>query len=268
MSSAFRALGRASLLGLAQALRAGRVAAPFARSALAVHAPEEQLGELQQALQDLSAQGMSALHLATMLDLLAEERREQQARSDRVELVLSPPEFDGVDARDTSVVVAELFRQARVSVLIVSFALDKGEKAAAIFGELAGRMDAEPDLQVRLCANIHRKQDDHRPAASLVEDFGRDFPKKLWPGQRLPELYFDRRSVELETQRRAVLHAKCVVVDGRWSLLSSANFTEAAQERNIEAGVLVDDERMAQRLLRQFEALIQSGVLQRLRLPG
>jgi phosphatidylserine/phosphatidylglycerophosphate/cardiolipin synthase-like enzyme len=30
-----------------------------------------------------------------------------------------------------------------------------------------------------------------------------------------------------------------LVVDGRWTLLTSANFTEAAQERNLEAGVVV-----------------------------
>ncbi|MGH9321370.1 MAG: phospholipase D-like domain-containing protein [Vicinamibacteria bacterium] len=61
------------------------------------------------------------------------------------------------------------------------------------------------------------------------------------------------------------LHAKCVVVDDRLSLVTSANFTEAAHWRNIEAGVLVDDPRFAVNLRSQFDRLIAEGLL--LRLP-
>jgi phosphatidylserine/phosphatidylglycerophosphate/cardiolipin synthase-like enzyme len=38
-----------------------------------------------------------------------------------------------------------------------------------------------------------------------------------------------------------VLHAKCIVVDGRHALVTSANSTEAASQRTIEAGVLLVD---------------------------
>jgi hypothetical protein len=62
--------------------------------------------------------------------LLVEERDAGQRMSDRVELVWSPPELDTIDARDTSVVVQELFRRARKSVLIATFALDEKKKAA------------------------------------------------------------------------------------------------------------------------------------------
>ncbi len=48
--------------------------------------------------------------------------------------------------------------------------------------------------------------------------------------------------------KRAVLHAKIVVVDGRFALLTLANFTEGAHERNIEAGFLVDGTRLAERI--------------------
>lgn len=61
-----------------------------------------------------------------------------------------------------------------------------------------------------------------------------------------------------------MLHAKCVVTDGRWTLLTSANFTEAAQERNIEAGVLVDDPRLAARVTRQLDELVHRRALRRL----
>jgi phosphatidylserine/phosphatidylglycerophosphate/cardiolipin synthase-like enzyme len=50
-------------------------------------------------------------------------------------------------------------------------------------------------------------------------------------------------------------------------LLTSANFTEAAQERNIEAGVVIDDEEFAKQMLRQLDYLIEDGTLVNLRLP-
>ncbi len=74
----------------------------------------------------------------------------------------------------------------------------------------------------------------------------------------------DPRSLAISSHQGASLHAKCVVTDGRWTLLSSANFTEAAQERNIEAGVLLDDPTFAQRVTRQFDLLVEDETLQRL----
>lgn len=68
----------------------------------------------------------------------------------------------------------------------------------------------------------------------------------------------------LEWGPRACLHAKCVVVDGTTSLVISANFTEAAQERNIEAGVLLRSASFATSLTAQFDALVQRGALKKL----
>jgi phosphatidylserine/phosphatidylglycerophosphate/cardiolipin synthase-like enzyme len=55
------------------------------------------------------------------------------------------------------------------------------------------------------------------------------------------------------------LHAKCVVVDERWSLVTSANFTNRAQTRNIELGVLIDDEPFAQKITGQWRALVRAS---------
>jgi len=50
------------------------------------------------------------------------------------------------------------------------------------------------------------------------------------------------------------------------AFVTSANFTEAAQDRNIEAGVLMRDGRTARSLSGQFESLVAAGKL--LRVPG
>lgn len=62
---------------------------------------------------------------------------------------------------------------------------------------------------------------------------------------------------------RAVLHAKCVVIDGRTAFVSSTNFTQAAQERNIEVGVLVRSQIVADRLTDFFAALNATGEVRR-----
>jgi phosphatidylserine/phosphatidylglycerophosphate/cardiolipin synthase-like enzyme len=75
-------------------------------------------------------------------------------------------------------------------------------------------------------------------------------------------LFFDPRSLAQQSATRAVLHAKCVLVDNARRLITSANFTEAAQVSNIEAGVLVNNALFAKSAAMQFRALVDSGDLE------
>ena len=265
MSHPLRGLGRSSLSGLSEALSAGRLRAPFTRAGLLAYVPEEHVDAVLGALVELSGDGMAPRHIARALQLLIEEREAAQRMSDRVQLVWSPPDLDEVDARDTSVVVQELFRRARASVLISTFALDEKKKAEALFGELAMRMDLEPGLSVRVFLNVHRRHLDETPSDVLLREQAARIRDQVWPGKRLPEVFYDPRSLEAEGHKRAVLHAKAVVVDGRFTLLTSANFTEAAHERNVEAGVLIDDARLAARVTRQFDRFVEARVLKALK---
>ena len=82
-----------------------------------------------------------------------------------------------------------------------------------------------------------------------------------------PKLYYDPRSLSESRTGRSSLHAKCIIVDRRVTLITSANFTEAAQQRNIEAGVVVWHHLFVERLAGYFEGLIASGALVALQLP-
>ena len=259
--SVLRRLGRPNMVGLATALAGGRVVPPFRRSQLRGHVPDQLLDGVVDELQDLSTCGMTPPHIARMLHLLAEERAAAQAARDRVELVWSGTEVLTATSRDTAVVVQELFREARESVLIASYALDTGSKAEELFGTLAGRMDAEPDLRVRLFVNIHRKQRDDTADAVLLREFADTFQHDLWPGKRLPKTFYDPRSLAIEGKTRACLHAKCIVIDDHRALITSANFTEAAHKRNIEAGTVITDSFLAGALRAQFNTLVDHAVL-------
>jgi len=261
--SALRKLGRPAMNGLATALERGRVTPPFRRSQLRGHVQDDLLGAVCEELQELSSIEMTPPQIARMLRLLAEERAAAQAIADRVELVWSGTEVLSGTSRDTAVVVQELFREAKNSVLIASFALDTGAKAEAVFGDLATRMDAEPELRVRLFVNVHRKHKDETPDAVLLREFADTFRQNIWPGQPLPEVFHDPRSLSTGTKKRACLHAKCIVIDEDRALVTSANFTEAAHKRNIEAGTVITDANLARALKAQFDTLVDHGALKR-----
>ena len=263
--SVLRRLGHPNMVELAAALAGGRVAPPFGRNQLLGHVSDQLLDGVLDELQELSARGMTPAHIARMLHLLAEERAAVQAVADRVELVWSGTEVVASRSRDTAVVVQELFREARERVLIASYALDTGSKARELFETLADRMDAEPHLSVRLFVNIHRK---HRDVADsiLLREFADTFHHDLWPGKRLPETFYDPRSLATEGKTRACLHAKCIVIDDHRALITSANFTQAAHKRNIEAGTVITDSIIARALRAQFDTLVDQAVLKQV--PG
>jgi phosphatidylserine/phosphatidylglycerophosphate/cardiolipin synthase-like enzyme len=82
-------------------------------------------------------------------------------------------------------------------------------------------------------------------------------------GDPRPELYYDPRTVAPFS--KVSLHAKCVVVDRRQTLVTSANFTDRGQTRNIEVGVLIEDVAFATRLHEQWWGLVSAGLVRR---PG
>jgi phosphatidylserine/phosphatidylglycerophosphate/cardiolipin synthase-like enzyme len=119
-----------------------------------------------------------------------------------------------------------------------------------------------PALRVRLFLDIQRGYGDTTAAAELVRRFATRFRSSQWPRDRpLPQVYYDPRSVALDADERSSLHAKVVVVDDGQVFVSSANFTEAAQQRNIEVGVSFRSKPLARQLTGFFEGLLESGSL-------
>jgi hypothetical protein len=56
----------------------------------------------------------------------------------------------------------------------------------------------------------------------------------------------------------------CIVVDGHLSFVTSANFTEAAQIRNVEVGVLMRSSDIASKLTGFFDGMISKGAVEKL----
>jgi phosphatidylserine/phosphatidylglycerophosphate/cardiolipin synthase-like enzyme len=254
-------LSRASLMVLADALQSGRLVAPVDALVLRRHIPPDDCAAVAALLARLAADGFTAAQTGMLLRALAEERARTQAVGDRVRLVWTGPESTGAASRDTAVVMGELFASAEVSILVSGFALHRGR---VVLAALAQRMAERPQLKVRLFLNVHRTYGDTASPAELLRRFREKFVCHDWPSGPMPQVFYDPRSIAAPPPTPPSLHAKCVVVDDHVAFVTSANLTEAAQRRNIEAGVLIEDEMFARALRAQFDGLVESGGLRAL----
>lgn len=262
MSPTVLRLSDHDLRGLAAAIRSHRIVPPWSALALQRILPSRVCEQVAAELQPWTEQGFSGEQVAAMLDFIVCDRQQRRADAETIELVTSGPEGPGIANRDTSVVLRGMFAQAESSVLVAGYAVYQGQR---VFQALADRMQQLPGLQVRMFLDIQRAYGDTTMASLLVRRFAERLRTEQWPADRpLPEVYYDPRSLDLESEQRACLHAKCVIVDGQRVFVSSANFTEAAQQRNIEVGLLVRSVRLAKQLTDHFDTLVGSGALVRI----
>lgn len=256
MNEAFTKLSNTDLRTLIAALRSGRVATPYSGLQVSRVVPSALSTVVREALTQLDAQGFSPEQIATVLGLIELDRTNGLNSELPIDLVTSGPEAPGITNRDTSVVIRELFAHAKKSVLVVGYAVYQGQQ---VFESLAKRMAELPDLNVQFFLNIPRPDGDTTDSKILIARFKQRFIDKQWPaGCRLPVVYYDPRSVADDEPIRSSLHAKCVVVDAESVFVSSANFTEAGQERNIEVGLNIRSKWLAEQLIRHFKLLHES----------
>lgn len=246
-----------SLQSLAASLRDGALSGGLSRQPLQQVAGSR-VNELHQCLDEYIQSGMNTAHLSSLIAAVAEARASALNSSDLVELVISGPEVPGIPTSDTASQVRKLIDSAADQVLLVGYAVYQGKQ---VFNRLAKRMDEMPELRVTLCLDIARKQTDSSLPEEIVRRFAHDFREKQWPGTRLPNIFYDPRSLSDIGDKRSSLHAKSVLVDRKAALITSANFTEAAQQRNIEVGIVVRQGWLIDRLADYFDGLIASGQL-------
>jgi phosphatidylserine/phosphatidylglycerophosphate/cardiolipin synthase-like enzyme len=255
--AALAMLGEADLRALAAAIRSRRLGPPFGMTAVQRITGASTAAAVSEALVCLSLEGCSQEALASCLEMLADSAAVRPSVEEHVQLVMTGPE--GVAChRDTAVVVEDLFRRAETSILVAGYAVYQGKQ---VFQELGRRMEELPDLQVRVFLNVARKREDVGTTAQIVAVFVQRFALYNWPAEcRLPELYYDGRSLATTADNPIALHAKCVVIDEREVFISSANFSEAAQHRNIEVGVLVKSVTLARQATEFFNGMVRDGI--------
>ncbi len=250
-------VARGSLRALGDALREGQLSVGVTELAVRPIAGDAAAAVLG-SLNSLLGRGMGHPQVALLVDALAGQKARSRDASLLHSLVLSGPDVPGVPTADTGAVMQTLITEAESEILLVGYAVHNGRE---FFGPLAARMASSPHLRVVMCLDISRPFHDASLSSDVVRRFAEEFRRKHWPWPRLPTVLYDPRALSDAQDCRACLHAKCVVVDRRAALITSANFTEAAHLRNIEAGVLVRHARLAARLADHFWGLQAAGQL-------
>jgi hypothetical protein len=233
---------------LLEAVATGTLKTPIDRAALVGFGVRHQLDALERALS-----GHKSTACLAVLDVALAER---EARKPTPELVWTGPEAPAGTARDTAVVLRALFEGAVESVLLAGYSFDHAHDVLApLHASMASR-----DLDVRFFVDVPQIVPGANPTTHLGEHLGRFFDEN-WPfGDPRPHLYYDKRAL-CPGPPFCSLHAKCVVVDGARAFVSSANFTQRGQERNIEVGVLIEDPSFASFLAGQWIGMIDCGLV-------
>lgn len=223
---------------------------PVTRTTLIAFGIRNQLDAITAALS-----GHSRLACLAILDVTLAERIEGARPAP--ELVWTGPEGHGATARDTAVVLRELFESARDHVILGGYSFTHAE---SVLAPLHAVMEMRG---VRASFFVDIKQPDIAtdPPERHAEQALAEFMQKNWPfGPPFPALYYDKRAI-VAPPPWSILHAKCVIVDSERAFVSSANFTMQGQEKNIEVGVLLHDPAFAQHLATQWTSLIGAGLV-------
>lgn len=242
------AVSSSSLERLREQLAEERLRPPITRAKLAAAGLKHQLDALTQALA-----GHTRLACVTILDVALSER----AKHDRPapELVWTGPEAATSTARDTAVVLRGLFESAREQVILAGYSFDHARDVLAPLHQVM----VEHGVQATFVVDIKQTKRHLSDPDAYADEQLAQFAATNWPfGEPYPRIYYDRRAVE-KPPPWCSMHAKCVVIDGERAFVSSANFTQRGQERNIEAGVLLHDVLFARHLARQWLGLIEAG---------
>ena len=260
MSCPLHELTTGSLKALRDSLSSGPLSHALSRGEL-----QQIIGvasqETMEYLQSLVDEGFRPKQISLLIEAILTGRQSDLPLSHILDLVISGPDVQGMPMGDTGASMHALVSTATESVCLVGYAIYGGRN---IFKQLAARMEELPELEVKFLLNVPRHPTNTSEASLIALKFAHDFREKEWPGQRLPQIYYDPRSLETDSTRRASLHAKCVIVDRKEALITSANFTDAARNRNIEVGLCLRQSEMVRRLAVYFEALIANNVLVRI----
>ncbi len=193
-----------------------------------------------------TASGLSSRELASALWAAAETADSFHAEN-RVDILWTGPTSTAVPVRRMEQALCELIDSARAKLLIVSFVAYKAEKVY-----LAIRSAIERGVRVSFLTEASKEH-----GGSLDVD-PCDMLKK-----KFPEADFYRWE-NPDASHPAVVHVKCAIADERMALVTSANLTGAAMDKNMELGLMISSRRVVGRMAAHFAALVTEHVLRKI----
>jgi phosphatidylserine/phosphatidylglycerophosphate/cardiolipin synthase-like enzyme len=221
---------------LLNADEAGRVAAELARTGQAHLAAKRAVTEHRTSVRALISKlieergGVDSA--AAVLDGIA-----SVPRTPRPDLVWTSPSVPGLEGR-TTLAVAEMMNEAQNSIYAATYSASWGSAYVATLAHALER-------GVKVTLVVDKK----------TQDLTAKKLKAQLPGARMWTL------AEKDEDVYAVQHAKIVMVDSLTALVTSANFSEAGADRNLECGLLVRDSLVAARIKDHLDQLRTHEIL-------
>lgn len=185
--------------------------------------------------------------IATAL-LTAQHCIHQHQRELSLETVWTGPEGSGIPVRRTEQVLLQLIQQAQQEIILVSFAI---YKVPDLTQALSTALDHGIILKL-----IAETSDDPTAPFGVEAGLGNSI------AQRAQVYHWDKAKRPTdETGRYGSLHAKVAIADRQHLFITSANLTGYALSLNMEMGLLVHNQDIAQQTATHLEQLIECGVL-------
>lgn len=216
-----------------------RLAEAFAQGRPLSLALEEVRAVRRAELRELLSQALTTLNgdkslLASVLGAIAEAGLENERL---LEVVWSGPVADGMQGRSTRA-VAELIDSATLRVHVATYSATKNSPYVKNLKSAISR-----GVEVTVIVDL-----EHQAAAAEM------LAKELTGAEIL---YLLPRA----DGQYAAMHAKLVLIDDHMALVTSANFSESAADRNLEAGVIIRDANVVRGMREHLDALLAAGAL-------
>ena len=206
-------------------------------------------------LQELWAQrlcGQSGQTVALVLQSGVATARAFRKQVPATQVVWSGPKIEGSFLRATREVVRELLRNAQRELLVVGYWIAAHDEGDGIIEEFVASLAAAVERGI-----VTRVIFDER-----VRPDGRDNRQVLisaWPAKVLAPKMLTWRLPQGDQHLK--LHAKVLVADRSDALVTSANLTFYAMDRNMEMGVRIIGSPAAE-IVKHFDLLVAKGVLE------
>lgn len=172
----------------------------------------------------------------------------QRAAEVSVETVWSGPGSHHVPVRATAAVLADVVREARHELLLMTYSARPHQPLSDALGAAISRGVAVTVVVETL-----------QGAGSALSG---DEPYQAFTG--IPGIELWHWPAPQRTESGAKMHAKLAVADRRILLVTSANLTQSGVTKNIEAGLLIRGGTVPVRAAEHIDALRSAGILTRL----
>ncbi len=168
-------------------------------------------------------------------------------KRESVEMVWTGPFTGLVPSRHTEQVLLEVISSAKQRVRLMSFVVyDIDTVIKALQDAIAKSVRVDIFLEPS-------KEQGGKVDVDAVQLFS----------ERIPSANLYVWNDKKKDNRNGAVHAKCAVADGSIAFITSANLTNAAMEHNMELGVLVRGGNLPETLDRHLEALVTTGIVER-----